>query len=316
MARDCCSELAPTHKVHVKENKGLPSAQPAPRAFGEVNSHGGRNAPHPPSPPPGMSAGDKQAAQHPVSAGDSDFKSRGIKSESGCSVSRIPKERWAEPQECHGLPRESCPLEKLGLLKPLPSSFVSGQGEEGGWCQPALDATPERPPPEGDSVAQRVPRQHPAGCALPVTWWGAGMVSGYGSPRARQGLSLASSCPNPPLAENSHLHVIPKHVTLRVRRLPWAGQAPSLCSLPVAGPFASPPYPLPRPHLLQPPSVISSFTPLLPAASPCGCSAAGRTGTVSCRDTLSTQSQPKNLAVFPTKHIYQLPTSAGGSSVL
>lgn len=68
MDGDCRSELAPTYKLHVKENKRLPSAQPVPPAFGEVNSRGRRNAPHPPSAPPGMSAGDKQAAQHPVSA--------------------------------------------------------------------------------------------------------------------------------------------------------------------------------------------------------------------------------------------------------
>lgn len=144
---------------------------------------------------------------------------------------------------------------------------------------------------------------------------GSGLVSGYGSLRTCQGLSLSSSCPNPPLAINSHLHIIPKHVILCARHLP-AGRAGtfhvlSACRSPLRKP-SLPPSPTSPPPAAK---LISSFTPLLHGGSPSSCSAA-RIGTASCRDMLFTQLQPKNLAPFPTEHTYQLPTSAGGSSVL
>lgn len=121
---------------------------------------------------------------------------------------------------------------------------------------------------------------------------GAGAVSGSGSPRIRQDLSLSSHA-KPLLAVNSHLYVIPKHVTLCTHHLP-GGRAGTSCPLPVAQPFVSPPCPFP-PLIPSSHRVISSFTPLLPGRSP--------SSMVSCHDMLLTQPQPKNLALFPTEHM-------------
>lgn len=51
---------------------------------------------------------------------------------------------------------------------------------------------------------------HLLGCS---TLRGTAIAYGCGSPEVCQGLSLSSSCPNLRLAMNSHLHIIPKHVT-------------------------------------------------------------------------------------------------------
>lgn len=111
---------------------------------------------------------------------------------------------------------------------------------------------------------------------MPVVWWGAGTVSGYGSPEAHQSLS-----PSPPPAQILRLPLTvifassPNTSSSAPATSPRAGQAPSTCSLPVAHPCGSPPYPLPRPQLLQPRSRSPPLHPFYledppPAAAPQG----------------------------------------------
>lgn len=80
------------------------------------------------------------------------------------------------------------------------------------------------------------------------------MVYGCGSPEVCQGLSLSSSsCPNLLLAMNSHLPVIPAHVTPVLPPPRGQGRHIHVCS---ADLISS--------------GFTSSFTPLLPGASPSG----------------------------------------------
>lgn len=107
----------------------------------------------------------------------------------------------------------------------------------------------------GDNVPLSLPsvgapsRLHFAGHLV-----GAGAVSGSGSPRIHQGLSLSSHA-KPPLAVNSHLYVIPKHPP------PPRGQGRYLMSSACCSTLCEPSVPLPTPHPLQPQSYLLLYAP-------------------------------------------------------
>lgn len=199
--------------------------------------------------------------------------------------------------------RGCCMLENVCFknLFPSCSSWVGRRRESVLTCMQCYSCLPtfvgEFKPPTmsrgGDNVTMSLPSvgapSWPHFVGHPV---GAGAVSGSGSPRIRQGLSLSSHA-KPPLAVNSHLYIIPEHITLCTHHLP-RGRAGTSCPLPVAQPFVSPPCPFP-PLIPSNHRVISSFTLLLPGRSP--------SSMVSCHDMLLIQPQPKNLVPFPNEHM-------------